>query len=292
MPQNDVTLEALLDRVARAPSPFYRTRLAGLGASAAAGFAELPPTSRDELLRDQLAHLPHGTRRFADAAAPVRAGTTGTGAALLVLTWTAADLARERAAGARLLGRIGIRAGMRVANTLPGALATPGSLLLGDVIEEIGALDVPLGEIISDTAARAAWELVDRVQPDVLVLPPETAPRFLGTAPAGERPWWQGIIWLRSGAGAIPPLPASFSFAGWQRTWLAVPEATNFVAATCAGGHFHADEALLAEAEGAHLVLTPLGVDTPVVRYDSALPCRMRAGVCPCGAPGIVFDLT
>ena len=122
----------LLARIAQAPSPFYRARLAER-----ADFARIPLTQRTELLTDQLDHLPLGTRRFADAAHPVRLGITGTGDTLLVLAWSAADLARERAAGARLFGTLGVRAGMRVANTLPGALATPGSLLLGDVIEEI-----------------------------------------------------------------------------------------------------------------------------------------------------------
>src|SRR5512143_508669 len=109
-------LTLLLERVLSAPSQFYRQRLesAGLadgGALTDDVLSRLPLTSRDDLLRDQLAHLPHGTRRFADAAPPVRAGTTGTGSELLVLTWSAADLARERAAGARLLGQLGVRAG-------------------------------------------------------------------------------------------------------------------------------------------------------------------------------------
>src|SRR5262249_21370811 len=54
----------------------------GLGAASAPGsaaLAQVPLPRRDELVRDQLACLPHGTRRFADAAPPVRAGVTGSG---------------------------------------------------------------------------------------------------------------------------------------------------------------------------------------------------------------------
>src|SRR5881628_3210847 len=172
-----------------------------------------PLTHRTDLVCDQRTHPPHGTRP-PGAAPPVRLGVSGSGAELLVLAWSAAELARERAAGVRVLARLGVAPGMRVANTLPGALATPGSLLLGDVVEELGA----------------------RVTPDVIVLDDASTATFLAAAPPADRLWWRGIVWLRTGARAArPALPAAAGFAGWQREWLAVPEATSFVAGTCAG---------------------------------------------------------
>src|SRR5258706_15077881 len=96
-------------------------------------------TRRPELVADQLAHPPWGARRFTAGDPPVRVGATGSGADLLLLGWTAEELAAEVAAGAALFSRFDVAPGMRVANTLPGALATPGALLLGDVIEAIGA---------------------------------------------------------------------------------------------------------------------------------------------------------
>src|SRR5439155_904291 len=93
----------LLSRVAA--TPFYRGRVAE---GNLATWDRLPLTRREELLRDQLDHLPWGTRRFADAAAPVRVGVTGSGDGLLVLAWSPAALARERAAGVRLLRRLGV----------------------------------------------------------------------------------------------------------------------------------------------------------------------------------------
>lgn len=297
-------LSTLLSRIAAAPSPFYRDRVKAIGRDAAA-LSRLSLTTRDDLVLDQLAHLPHGTRRCADAAPPVRAGVTGSGATLLVLTWTAADLARERAAGARLLGRIGIAAGMRVANTLPGALVTPGALLLGDVIEEIGALDVPLGAITSEAVARGAWELFDRVQPNVLVLDGTAARLLLSVAPPAERPWWWGIVWVQAAgvAAQCPAPPAAAGFSGWQRTWLAVAEVTSFIAHSCSAGRFHADDelfvevvddttgaTLLAGRDGA-IALTPFAVDTPVLRYLSGLRGRIVATGCPCGAGGVAIEI-
>ena len=195
---------------------------------------------RAALVADQRARPPWGMRSFAAGDPPVRVGTTGSGAELLLLGWTAAELAAEVAAGATLFGRFGMAPGMRVANTLPGALVTPGALLLGDVIEAIGALDVPLGVIESAAAAKPAWELFDRIEATVLVTEPGPgATTFFAAAPPRERPWWRGIVWLSRGAAAAP-VPPPPGFDGWQRTWLAIAEASSFVAGSCAAGAFHA----------------------------------------------------
>src|SRR5579884_2637598 len=211
--------------------------------------APLPLTRREDLVRAQLPHL----RRSAGDA-PVRVGITGSGADLLVLTWSAADLARERAAGARLLGRLGVRRGVPVANALPGALATPGALVLG--------------------AAGAT---------------------LLAAAPPAERPWWRGIVWLRTATSVPPRVRPPAGFGGWQRVWLAVPEATSFVAHTCARGTFHLDEEVRAEVVGAGcvrtLVLTALGFESRLLRYVTGLDARLLDGPCACGAAGAALLL-
>jgi hypothetical protein len=175
---------------------------------------------------------------------------------------------------------------MRVANTLPGALVTPGSLLLGDVVEELGALDVPLGVVDSEAAARQAWDLVDRVRPDVLVLADAAA--FFAHAPAASRPWWRGIVWLCSRS----PVPASTGFAGWQRSWLAVPEATSFVAAECGSGRLHVDEAVVAEVVDGALVVTALGFEAPPVRYVTDVRAQLATARCACGVDGPTLSCT
>ncbi len=251
-----------------------------------------PLTHRTDLVCDQRTHPPHGTRRPPGAAPPVRLGVSGSGAELLLLEWSAADLARERAAGTRLLARLGVAPGMRVANTLPGALATPGSLLLGDVAEELGALDVPLGPLEDAASARQAWDLVERVTPDVIVLDDASAATFLAAAPLAERPWWRGIVWVRVGARAArPALPGAARFGGWQREWLAVPEATSFVAGTCAAGPFHVDEEVVAEVADGMLVLTRLGLEVPLERYATELPARLISGPCGCAAGGTTLEI-
>jgi hypothetical protein len=236
---------------------------------------------RTDLLADQRAYPPFGHRAFTADDPPVRVGVTGTGDDLLLFVWSATDLAREVEAGTRVLGGLGVRTGLRVGNTLPGALATPGALLLGDVNEAIGALDVPLGTVETEAAARAAWELVDRVQCQILVLVPETAETLFRAAPAVPRPWLDGIVWLRQpGAGASPLAPAGFG--RWQRTWLAVPEVTSFAAGSCDRGLLHVDAGVSAEIVDGQLVLVPRGSAVAPGPFISGIAARSVR--CACGA--------
>lgn len=271
-----------------AASEFYRARLAAVATS---DWEKIPYTSRADLVADQLRHLPFGSRRTAAAATPIRVGICGSGDDLLVLPWSEHDLALEKAAGTRLLGACGVAAGAAVANTLPGALVSPGSLLFGDVVEAHGALDVPLGAIESDAAAKQAWELVERVHPSVLVLESATADRFFAAAPPAARPWLDGLIWLWRGRGGGGEVPAAVGFSGWQRRWLAIAEVASFVAASCAAGPFHADESIIIEAapSSSALVLTPVGGENALLRYDCGLPVRLIER-CACGG-GPSFEI-
>lgn len=277
------------EAVARAAaSEFYRPRLA---TGAAPAWEKIPYTRRAELVADQLAHLPFGSRRAASAATPIRVGICGSGDELLVLPWSEHDLELEKAAGTRLLARCGVGAGAAVANTLPGALVSPGSLLLGDVVEAHGGLDVPLGTIDSDAAAKQAWELIERVRPSILVLESSTAGRFFAAAPPASRPWLEGVIWLWRGGHGGGEVPAGLGFAGWQRHWLAIPEASSFAAVSCSSGAFHADDSVIAEVapQSSSLVLTALGSENALLRYDSGLRVR-QSERCACGR-GTCFEI-
>src|SRR5262247_1419497 len=105
------------------------------------------------------------------------------------------------------------------------------------------------------------------------------------SSPARRPPSGRGGAGL-SGCARAAARAAPAGFRGWQRTWLAVPEATSFVAGTCRAERFHADDRVLAEvvdgrgvavAPGGRgmLVLTPLDLDAPLVRYATALGARM-----------------
>jgi len=246
-----------------------------------------PAHTRSELIADQAAHPPFGSRSFAPEDGPVRVGITGNEATLLVLGWSESDLGRERAAGARVFARLGIQTRMRVANALAGALATPGALIVGDVDEELGALDVPLGEIATPVAAAAAWELLDRVEVNVLVLDPAASDALLAAAPPLARPWWQGIVWLcRPGIPFAPPTVSALP--GWRRRWLAVPEVSSFVASECDRGRLHVDAAFAPSVEAGELLLGPLHPGV-AWRYRSGWAAR-GIGACTCGSPLPALD--
>jgi phenylacetate-coenzyme A ligase PaaK-like adenylate-forming protein len=101
----------------------------------------------------------------------------------------------------------------------------------------------------------------------------------------------------------VTPVPAAAGFAGWQRAWLAVPEATSFVAATCAASRFHVDERVTAEIldpetgaalppeRDGTLALTPQDVDTPLIRYAPGVTARLLRAPCGCGEAGVVLEL-
>jgi hypothetical protein len=150
------------------------------------------------------------------------------------------------------------------------------------VNEELGALDVPLGEVATPAAAAAAWELLDRVEVGTLILDPATAGPLLAAAPPTARPWWQGIVWLwRPGPQSQPP--SSGHLGGWQRRWLAVPEVSSFVGSECPLGGLHVERAFEPSVEGGELVLGPLHPGVPW-RYRTGLQVRSLAS-CRCGDP-------
>lgn len=258
-----------------------------------------------DLVRDQLAHPPLGSMRAPGASAPVRAGVSGSGKDLLVLAWSANDLERERAAGVRLLTQLGLGPQMRIANALPGALTTPGSLLLGDVVQDLGGLDVPLGAVESEAAAKQAWTLIDLVEPAVIVLNTPSALQLFGAAPACKRPWWKGIVWLQidGDGGGTPAVGEAAGFTGWERTWLAVPEVTSFLAVSCSKQRFHLDGRVAVEVvdratgqptannDVGDLAITALDMETSLRRYLSRVRGRTMDSDCPCGTVGSTLTL-
>ena len=202
------------------------------------------PLHRPDLVAEQGNAPPFGRRRFPGDDPPVRVGTTGTGAGLLLLAWSASDLAREVAAGVRVLGRLGVRA--------------------------------------------AAWDLADRVQCEVLVLDPATAPAFFQAAPGVARSWWRGIVWLERGEGHTRP-PAPRDFDGWQRTWLAVPEVASFAGGSCERGALHVDASVAVEVVNGHAVLEARGASAAPVPFDTEMAARLVD--CACGG-GPALELT
>ncbi len=248
------------------------------------------PVRRELLVRLQQSLSPQAWRR--PQCPLVRAGATGRGQSLLVVAWTAQMLAVERAAGVRFLRKAGIQPGYRVANTLPGALVTPGSLLLGDVVEALGGLDVPLGAITGMESALASWELLRLVEPHALVLEVTTAPTFFAAAPTQREWFFNVLVWLhREVPDAWPVLPEHVRAKDTMH-WLTVPEVQCFFAYSCGDGHFHLDELLsprvidpgtLSPAPRGFLEVTWYDAEQGMLSYLVPWMVAIEHGECPQG---------
>jgi hypothetical protein len=280
-----VSAAATLARIRSAPSPLLARQLARAGVGAGAlrreDLSRLPALRPDDL---DLAALGDPVRELAlaDAPRPVRLGACERGERTIALAFTAADLARAAEYGARALGAAGVRAKARVANTLEGGLATPGSLGLGDALERLGALDVPLGPVRDAKAAGAIADVLRRVRPDVLVLDPESE-RVLERSAGRERSW-DGIIALGGEARADAP-------PRWRRRWISLPEVSVFFAVDCAEQSLHLDPDVEAEARDGWLRVSSLAGDRPLLAYEPGVRATaVRAG-CRCGDPRRVLVL-
>ena len=266
------------ERVRRNPSPLLARQLAAVNAAPGelrlGDLARLPSLEPGDLDFSRLDD-PLAAARLADAARPVRLGACERGGATIIVTFTPNDLERVAAYGARALGAAGIERGMKVANTLEGGLETPGSLILGDALERLGALDVPLGPARDEKAARALAAMVERVAVDVLVLDDATGAALLAELRKHPPRSWRGTLWR--GDEAPSGLP------GWCRRWISVPEASIFFAVECRSGTLHTDPEVHLEERGQSLRLTSLSGDAPLFAYESGLALRLVRTPCPCG---------
>ena len=282
---------AWASRVRGSPSPLLRRQLAEAGLEPSRlqleEVSRLPRLLPRDLDLDRLAD-PVGWLRLGDAAPPIRLGSCEREGATIVLTWTAADLARIAETGARALAAAGVTPGMKVANTLEGGFETPGSLVLGDALEKLGALDVPLGPVRDEKTARSVAELLDRIAADVLVLDGRSASGLLAalaeTPPSGWPRGWRGTLWL-----GLDPLPRALP--GWRRRWLSVPEVSVFLAVECHRGALHLDPNVLVEIRDRHALMSSTAGDAPLFAYDAGLEARAVRSGCSCGDARPLIEL-
>lgn len=275
---------AWIERIRRAPSPLLRRELERAGIEPARFRAEdrcaLRPIAAAELDLDALDD-PVGALRLADAPPPVRLGASDHGDTTVVLSWTARDLRRSAESGARALAAAGVRPGMKVANTLEGGLATPGSLGVGDAVEALGALDVPLGPCRDARSGDAAWALLDRVAVDALILDRPGAAGLLAKLRVAPPRAWRVTLWLG--------LDRPEDFPAWRR-WVAVPEVALFTALDCEAGEPHVADDVHAEIVDDRLVVGALGGDAPLLRFATGFAAALASERCRCGRATLRAD--
>lgn len=270
----DAIARRLADLYAR--EGFWRERWRRAGHDRAPeSLAALAPLDVAELAEDERAHPPYGSWRSADAF--VRVGVPARDSALEMLVFTADDLAAEARVGALALSAAGLAPGGRETNAFAGGLATPGSLVVGDAAQALGALDMPVGPIAAAGPRETAFDFWQRVKPDFAVLDPAgardlaslLADKHTSAVELGVRSIAL-VTDLRDPAPELPDLGVPTA------RIVGLAEAFSLLAACDAHGVFVApgDEVVLEVVDG-ELLVTTLRHSAALVRYAPGVRAKL-----------------
>ena len=264
-------LEALFAR-----EGFWRERWRSAGHTRAPeSLARLAPVRVEDLAADERAHPPYGSWR--SAAAFVRVGVPQRPSALEMLVFTTDDLAREARVGALALSAAGLAPGGRETNTFPGGLATPGSLVVGDAAQALGALDMPVGAITAAGPRDVAFDFWQRVKPDFAVLD-EAGARDLAKllADKGTTAADLGIRATAVVGDLRDPEPTLPDLGVPTTRIVGLAEAFSLLAARDADGVFSVPEdEVVVEVLDGELVLTTLHHAAALVRFAPGVRAKL-----------------
>lgn len=284
-----VQAERLREAVAQAGlAPFFRERLDTAGVRpddirSAADVALLPRFAKADIRASEERVPPIGDYRAAGLERAVRiamsSGTTGRATAMI---WTRRDLDVECELSARNHYRLGIRPGMVVVGAHPGYL-NGGQSLQQAAYEHLGCLLVSIGPPESVDAAERALRAIAELPVDRWQLFPAA---LLRLREAAERIGFTGL-----------PEPSAIGPLNQHEKISAGMECVAYLGSTCGksgGAHLAEDHAIVEaldpvtgepvpDGERGRLVVTSLGRDNPMLRYDLEDVVRIASGPCPCG---------
>jgi hypothetical protein len=274
IPNGAAVARRLADLFARDGFWRERWRRAGLD-RAPESLDGLEPVRIEDLAEDERAHPPYGSWRAATSF--VRVGVPARDSALEMLVFTTDDLANEARVGAIALAAAGLAPGGRETNAFAGGLATPGSLVVGDSAQALGALDMPVGPIAAAGPRDTAFDFWQRVKPDFAVLDPagvrdlaslleekKTTASDLGLRAAAL------VTDLRDPAPEVPDLGVPVT------RIVGLAEAFSLLAAADAHGTFTAPGSeVLLEVQDGELLITTLRHSAALVRYAPGVRARL-----------------
>ncbi|MDT7636275.1 MAG: phenylacetate-CoA ligase [Pseudonocardiales bacterium] len=279
-------LREAVEQAARAP--FFADRLAAAGVRPddirePADVALLPRFSKADIRESEQRtppigdYRPHGLDRAVRIA--MSTGTTGRPTAMI---WTRRDLGVECELSARNHYRHGIRPGMVVVSAHPGYL-NGGQGLQQAAYEHLGCLLVSIGPPDSVDAAERALRSIAELPIDRWQLFPSA---LLRLREAAARIGFDGL-----------PEPEEIGPLTQYTKISAGMECVAYLGSSCGrsdGSHLAEDYALVEavdpvtgepvpDGQRGQLVVTALGRDNPMLRYDLEDVVRIDAGPCPCG---------
>jgi phenylacetate-CoA ligase len=271
-----------------AAAPFFAKRLAGAGVvtddiRSLDDVSALPVITKADLRRSEADAPPLGDYRVRGIAEAVRIGmSSGTTGKPTVMLWTKHDLEVECELSARNHFRMGIRPGMVVVGAHPGYL-NGGQALQQAAYEFMGCLLVSIGPPESVEAAERALHAIAGLPIDRWQLFPAALARLREAAE-------------RIGFDGLPSAETARAESQYDK-FSAGQECVAFLGSTCgqsAGAHMAEDHALIevvdVESDGpvpdgqrGQLVVTSLGRDNPMIRYNVEDIVRVESAPCPCG---------
>jgi len=279
-------LREAVEQARRAPFFAHRLDAAGVRAEdirSPEDVRRLPRITKADLRRSEADTPPVGDYRPCGLDRAVRiamsSGTTGRPTAMI---WTERDLDVERELSARNHYRLGIRPGMVVVGAHPGYL-NGGQGLQQAAYEHMGCLLVSIGPPESVDAAERALLSIRELPVDRWQLFPSA---LLRLREAAERIGFKGL-----------PEPAEIGPLTQHEKISAGMECVAYLGSSCgvSGGAHLAEDYAVVEAldpvsgepvpdgERGRLVVTSLGRDNPMLRYDLEDVVRIEAAPCPCG---------
>jgi phenylacetate-CoA ligase len=287
-------LQELIDRVLKTPVPLFEDKLRRAGVERAEDIAALDdinaiPTTIKQDLRDAEAEQPpFGDYRFTDPRECVRIGTsTGTTGTPTIALFTRRDIWIEYESAARIWWRNGWRPGQIVTHAHPAYLYGGGAMLSGS-LEYFGAMNLWVAPPDTDELAEQGIRMWQRVQPDVSMVAFSLG-RFQEVAAK------LGLD-LAEDVG----LP-SFQLKGFGERGLPLMtcglECYAYSSGPCGvepGGHIHEDWTIIQaidpktgrdvpDGEWGNLVVTTIGRDNGLLRYDLEEAASIIRQPCSCG---------
>ena len=270
-------------------APFWRWRFdaAGVGpddVKTLDDLRRLPPVRKDDLRRSEAEHPPLGDYRCVGLAGSVRLATsTGTTGRPTFITWTANDLRLDYELAARAHWRAGLRPGQVVVTAHPGYL-NGGAAMTTGAYEHMGILPISVGPPESAEHAERVLRTIDGLPVDEWRLFPAALARFREAAG-------------RMGSPVRLPEPAAAGPAAQHDKLSAGQECISYLGSACApgrGAHIAEDWAIVEvldfhrgepvpDGRRGSLVVTSLGRDNPMLRYDLEDVVRIDAEPCGCG---------
>lgn len=283
--------ERLREAVARAAElPFWKAKLDAGGVAPADvktpdDLLRVPVTIKDELRADQAANPPFGSYQRREGA--VRIGTTtGTTGTPTLILWSKRDMDVEHEGAARMFWRYGTRPGQLVVHSHPLGIYGGGAIL-SSALEAYGALVAPVGAPSTDEEAEKTVRMFQALKPDQYFMFENTLLRYweaaerMGLRPAedlGMRPRMEHPV-LQSATGTAGAECFSFLGGGCMQ-FQGAHICEDFAVVECidpATGKPQPDQTR------GHLVVTTIGRDSVMLRYDLEDIIRLNREPCACG---------